>query len=257
MYGKKKALGTLGIFGEAPRLFNVEDLGLLDAVAEQLGIAIDDARLHERAEAAIVLEERQRLARDLHDSVTQLLYSQTLFAAAATKALRTRQRERAESCLTQLGEAAGQALREMRLLIYRLRPPVLARVGLVGALRRRLEMVEQRAGVITHLTGEIPQDLPSELERALYHIAEEGLNNVLKHARATEVWIDLEGEHQTLTLSIVDNGCGFDVTGITPGLGLQSLKERTEALNGSLSIESEPGHGTQIIARVPWEHPIT
>lgn len=118
-------------------------------------------------------------------------------------------------------------------------------------------MVEQRAGVITHLTGEIPQDLPSELERALYHIAEEGLNNVLKHARATEVWIDLEGEHQTLTLSIVDNGCGFDVTGITPGLGLQSLKERTEALNGSLSIESEPGHGTQIIARVPWEHPIT
>lgn len=138
MYGKKKALGTLGIFGEAPRLFNVEDLGLLDAVAEQLGIAIDDARLHERAEAAIVLEERQRLARDLHDSVTQLLYSQTLFAAAATKALRTRQRERAESCLTQLGEAAGQALREMRLLIYRLRPPVLARVGLVGALRRRL-----------------------------------------------------------------------------------------------------------------------
>jgi signal transduction histidine kinase len=227
-------------------------LGLLQTLAEQLGVAIENARLRERAAAAIVLEERQRLARDLHDSVTQILYSQTLFAAAATKSLQTGDGARAVHYLTRLGEAAGRALREMRLMIYRLRPPVLAQAGLVGALRRRLELVEQRAGLETSFAAEEALALPPETEQALYHIAEEALNNALKHATATTTRVELRREEGELLLSVSDDGCGFDPAQVSSGLGLQSLCERAEGLGGTCTIESEAGHGTRILVRLPW-----
>ncbi len=256
--GRERTLGVLGLFGAVPYLFNVEDLGLLQTLAEQLGVAIENARLRERAAIAIVLEERQRLARDLHDSVTQILYSQTLFAAAATKSLQTGDGARTTHYLKRLGEAAGRALREMRLMIYRLRPPVLAQAGLVGALRRRLELVEQRAGLETSFTTEEALALPPEMERALYHIAEEGLNNALKHAMATTARVELRREDGELVLSVSDDGCGFDPAQVSSGLGLQSLRERAEGLGGTLVIESDTATGTRLLVRVPWpgeEHP--
>jgi signal transduction histidine kinase len=250
--GHEECLGVLGLFGESPYLFNVEDLGLLQTLAEQLGVAIENARLRERAAAAIVLEERQRLARDLHDSVTQILYSQTLFAAAATKSLQTGDGARAVHYLTRLGEAAGRALREMRLMIYRLRPPVLAQAGLVGALRRRLELVEQRAGLETSFAAEEALALPPETEQALYHIAEEALNNALKHATATTTRVELRREEGELLLSVSDDGCGFDPAQVSSGLGLQSLCERAEGLGGTCTVESEADTGTRILVRLPW-----
>ncbi|MGC9398869.1 MAG: ATP-binding protein [Anaerolineae bacterium] len=249
--GQKAALGVLVIFGARPLLFNVENLEVLEAVAEQLGIAVENARLREQAAAALVLEERQRLARDLHDSVTQLLYSQTLFATAATQSLQGGQSEKTTYYLGRLSETVRRALREMRLLIYGLRPAELAQVGLVGALRRRLEMVEQRAGIRVHLSAEPAAALPAALEAALYHIAEESLNNALKHANASEIWVMLHEEEDNVRLCITDNGCGFDVGQISPGLGLQSLHERAAELGGSVSLDSAPGAGTRICVAVP------
>jgi signal transduction histidine kinase len=253
--GQDGTLGVLGLFGTAPMLFNVEDLGLLEAVSEQLGVAIQNARLRERAEVAIVLEERQRLARDLHDSVTQLLYSQTLFANAASKSLHAGKSAQAADYLQRLSGAAIRALREMRLMIYRLRPTVLAEVGLVGAVRRRLEMVEQRAGVAISFSCDTYPDLDTDLEKSLYHIIEEALNNTLKHADATEVDVELGHKDGDLTISIRDNGRGFNIENVSPGLGLQSLCERAEGLGGTLAVESSPGQGTLIVVRVPFTSP--
>lgn len=244
-------LGVLIIFGEEPFLFNVEDLEVLRSVTEQLSIAIENAQLRERAEAAVVWGERQRLARDLHDSVTQLLYSQVLFADAAYKFLGAQQTERASYYLERLGESAARALREMRLMIYRLRPSLLAEAGLIGALQRRLEMVEQRAGIQARLTYEPRPNLPDEIERALYYIAEEALNNALKHAVTTEVTVAISSPPGHVCLSVTDNGCGFDVACVSEGLGLQSLQERAGALAGELTIASAPGEGARIEVCLP------
>jgi len=255
IHGQEGILGVLTIFGVQPFLFNVEDLDVLGSVAEQLGIAIENARLRERAAAtagaAAVWEERQRLARDLHDSVTQILYSQVLFADAATKALHKEHADRVYAYLERLGESAGRALREMRLMIYRLRPSQLEDAGLIGALQRRLEMVEQRAGIQVRFTHEPGPDLPEEVEHTLYYIGEEALNNALKHAAATEVSVALTYSPGYVHLCVVDNGCGFDVAYISEGLGLQSLRERVGALVGELIIVSEPGEGTRVAVCLP------
>ncbi|MFP4394005.1 MAG: ATP-binding protein [Anaerolineales bacterium] len=239
-------LGVLIIFGAQPFLFNVEDLAVLASVTEQLSIAIENVRLREHAEAAVVWEERQRLARDLHDSVTQILYSQVLFANAARKFLDVQHIERVSYYLGRLGESATMALREMRLMIYRLRPSRLAEAGLIGALQRRLEMVEQRAGIRAHLTHEAELNLPDEIERALYHIAEEALNNALKHAAAAEVVVTVRYPPEQVCLSVRDDGCGFDAACVSEGLGLQSLHERAAALAGKLTVASAPGEGARI-----------
>lgn len=249
--GPESCLGVLALFGGRPYLFNVEDIELLSSLAEQMGVAIESARLRERAEAALVLEERQRLARDLHDSVTQILYSQVLFADAANKFLGAQQIERASHYLGRLGESAAQALREMRLMIYRLRPSLLAEAGLIGALQRRLEMVEQRAGIQVHLTYEPGSNLPDEIERALYYIAEEALNNALKHAAASVITVAVSFPPGHVCLSVTDSGCGFDVACVSEGLGLQSLQERTEALAGELTVASTPGEGARIEVCLP------
>jgi signal transduction histidine kinase len=251
IHGQEGILGVLTIFGVQPFLFNVEDMDVLGSVAEQLGIAIENALLRERAEAAAVWEERQRLARDLHDSVTQILYSQILFANAASKSLRVGQADRAYDYLERLGESADRALREMRLMIYRLRPSQLEDVGLVGAMQRRLEMVEQRAGIQVQFTHEPGPTLSEEVEQALYYIAEEALNNALKHAAAAEVRVAVTYPPGHVRLCVKDNGCGFDVAHTSRGLGLQSLRERVEALAGELTIASEPGEGTRVVACLP------
>lgn len=245
--------GWLVLFGDTPFKFNVEDVELVQTLVEQLGIAIENARLRERAVETAALEERQRLARDLHDSVTQLLYSQTLFADAATKSLRAHHTDQVAHYLTRLSEAAHRALREMRLMLYRLRPPALAELGLVGALRRRLELVEQRAGILTHFACDCDCDppLPDEVETTLYYIAEEALNNALKHAAAAEVWVALVSERHGLTLSVRDNGVGFDADAVAAGMGLQHIHERAAAIGGSVTITATPGQGAHLIAHLP------
>jgi signal transduction histidine kinase len=249
--GQEGILGELIIFGARPFLFNVEVLEVLASVAEQLSVAIENARLRERAAEAVVWKERRRLARDLHDSVTQILYSQVLFADAARKSLHIQQFERVMHYLERLSKSATQALREMRLMIYRLRPSLLEDVGLTSALQRRLELVEQRAGIQVHFTCEAGPDLPSEIEQALYYIAEEALNNALKHADATVVTVEVSYPPGRVCLSVMDDGRGFDMTDISQGLGLQSMRERAAGLSGELTVISALGEGARVVACLP------
>ena len=210
----------------------------------------------EQAEELAVLEERNRLARELHDSITQSLHSATLMAEAGQRLAISGDIEQVRGYLIRLGEISQQALREMRLLVYELRPLALLDVGLVGAFQQRLDAVERRAGVEVHFSCDDEIEIPEIIEEELYRIAMEALNNSLHHANPTSVKVTLrkilKRELPCIELSIIDNGVGFNPADKRnqEGFGLSSMRERIEKLGGELEIRSAPGEGTKIIACV-------
>jgi PAS domain S-box-containing protein len=246
--------GVLSVAREAGKSpFVEEDVDLLATIADQAGAVIESARLRERAEQAVILEERQRLARDLHDSVTQSLYSLTLLTEAGQRMAKARDLERVEENLARLSDLAQQVLQEIRLMLYELRPLALRQEGLMAALKQRLTAVEQRAGVIAHLVTEDEIDLPPDVEEEAYRIAQEALNNALKHAHAYAVTVAIRREKGLTTLEVTDDGRGFDLKAVRDqgGLGLVSMRERAEKLGGVLRVISAPGEGTTVRASFP------
>ncbi|MDQ4077524.1 MAG: histidine kinase [Chloroflexota bacterium] len=232
--------------------FSQQDIDLCLSIGNQIGIAVENARLYQQAQQLAVVEERQRLARELHDSVTQSLYSLTLFAEAGRRQSTVGAWATVEQYLGRLSETAHQALKEMRLLVYELRPPTLEHDGLVGALQRRLDAVEKRAGIDARLLVEGDRQLPAPLEEALYRIAQEAFNNALKHASASTITVRLYADEREVMLEVVDDGQGFDVSSAVDGggLGLTSMRERVERLGGFLTILSQPGVGTTVRVQV-------
>lgn len=243
-----QVLGVLGIVGAEGLTFSPAEIALFEAMADQLGVSVENARLYEQREQAATLEERQRLARELHDSVTQSLYSLTLFAEAGRELAGSGHLEGVQHQLVRIGETALQALKEMRLLVHELRPLALERDGLVGALRQRLDAVEGRAGVRARLVADSLIELPPAVEEGLYRIAQEALNNALKHASATAVTVRLGAQAGRVELEVADNGCGFDARAGQGqgGLGLIGMRERAEKLRGVLTVVSTPGEGTRV-----------
>lgn len=217
-----------------------------------VGAIVDITRQIELQEAAsrAAEAERRRLARDLHDAVTQSVYSLTLMTEAARRRAMLGDERAAFDYVDRLGELARQALKEMRLLVYELRPAALEDESLVPALQARLDAVEQRAGVQARLLVEAEHDLPVAVQAELFRVAEEALNNTLKHAAATAVDIIIGGDDQRLLLEIRDNGRGFGPlpAGAPPpsGLGLVSMRERVDNLGGALEVETSPGKGTTV-----------
>ncbi len=197
--------------------------------------------------------ERSRLARDLHDSVTQSLYSLTLIAEAGQRMARAREFDEIAGAQARLGEIAQQALQEMRLMVYELRPLELETLGLAEAIEQRLEAVERRAGLEARLITEGEIELSSEIEEELYRIAQEALNNALKHAMASKVSVTLQAQESTICLVVKDNGQGFDPAEVKDkgGLGLVSMKERAEKIDGQLIVLSTPDEGTEIKITAP------
>jgi signal transduction histidine kinase len=247
--------GVIGIFNESFLAYSPEDITLFSNVADQIGTAIERVRLAKQAHQTAVFEERQRLARELHDSITQLLYSQVLFAGASLRVLAQKDLELLRQNLERLDAGAQQALKEMRLLVYGLRPALYLQEGLAAALQYRLDAVEKRSGIHAELYVDEPLILDEMVEITLYRIVEEALNNTLKHSSANNVTIRVMVEDNSLLLEIADNGCGFepDSSKILGGMGLHNIRERTEALGGSLEIDSQPGEGTCIRVRIDLE----
>jgi PAS domain S-box-containing protein len=238
--------GCLAVYYAEVRTFRDEEIELAVAFADQAALALENARLHHRAREAAVLEERARLARNLHDSVTQQLYSLTLLAEGWRRLSAAGRLPDVDQPLAELGEIARQALKEMRLLVYELRPPDLERLGLRAALEMRLAAVERRAGVEAHLQVDEFGDLPPAVQEELFRIAVEALNNALKHAGAASVTVVLRAAGNRLELEVADDGSGFDPLATTAGLGLETMRERAENLGGELAIHSAPGAGTRV-----------
>ena len=245
-------IGILTITTSEPDAYTPRDAELALAIARQAAVGIANSRLHERARRASALEERQRLARELHNSITQSLYSIGLYAEAANRAISGGEAEPGLSNLHEIGETAQEALGEMRLLLFQLRPQHLEEQGLAQALQSRLRAVEARAGLIVDFDCSAYERLPAETEHELYRLAQEALNNVVKHARARKIGVRLEIAAQTAKLEIVDDGIGFDASHSGPGgFGLSSMRERAAHLAGVLDVESAPGSGTLVRVEVP------
>lgn len=249
---KGRVIGVLDAQSSALDAFDQTDLAVLQAVAGHAGVVIENSRLYTRARQAAVLEERQRMARDLHDSVTQSLYGVTLYGDAAARLLEAGDVDGATEHCNSLRQTAKEALAEMRLLIFELRPAELERVGLIGALQARIDAVEARAGLSAELEADPALRLALAVEEALYRIAQEALNNVLKHARASRVLVRIFDRDTRLVMEIVDDGIGFDpeATG-GGGIGLHSMSERAEQVGGLVRIESHSGTGTRVQVEVP------
>jgi signal transduction histidine kinase len=224
---------------------------LLASIADHLGIGIENSILWEQSRENAALEERNRLARNLHDSVSQLLYSLTLMAGSTKKLLeRGHDLDAVKHSVARLGDTAHQALKEMRLLLYELRPAVLDSEGLVNALQHRIETVEERLGVKVELRGGGLPDLPSDTEDVLYHIALEALNNIVKHSESTKARIAFTSQDESVLMEISDNGKGFDTNRLSKGMGLKNMRERGQMLGGEVEVRSTPGEGTLVRVKV-------
>ena len=219
--------------------------------------------LERRTRELAALEERQRLARELHDSVTQSLFTITLMAEAA-QAMAGRDPGRVAPYLERLKSTAGTALEEMRALLAQLRPSVVGTSGLGPALRRHAETVRAQVGLPVSVVITATLDpLPGPVEEALFRIAQEALHNIVKHAAARQARVTLARQDSSpvcrpprLILTVEDDGCGFTPPAFGSadagrGLGLTSMRERAVALGGELSVESVPGQGSRVTAAVP------
>ena len=236
--------------------FTAQDERAVITLAGQAGVAIQNARLFEDAEHRLALEERQRLARDLHDSVSQALFSMTLQTRGAQLALEREGMDPAGPVgrrLSDLKELTEGALAEMRMLIFELRPGAMQEEGLVAALGKLARGIAARDGLVVEV------DAPAEriplrpvMEEQLYRLTQEALTNVIKHAYAQRVRIALRESAGRLVLEIVDDGLGFDTSILRPGhLGLRTMSDRATSLGGRLEVVSHAGEGTTVRAVIP------
>jgi signal transduction histidine kinase len=210
-------------------------------------------RVREQAELKnAVLEERYRIARDLHDSATQSLYSLTLWAETGRRVLAEGGTDLAMEYFDQIGGLAQQSLKEMRLLVHELHPLGLDTHGFIGSIQQRLDAVESRAGVTTSLQVEGELDLPIEMRDGLYWVVQGALNNALRHAGADSVTVTIDSTSDPIELRVSDNGRGFDPSAVvgSGGLGLTSMEERLKGMGGTLIIDSHPGEGTTILIQL-------
>jgi len=232
-----------------PQDFHDEQIQLGLAFAEQMAIAIENALLRERAAEGAALAERGRLARDLHDAVSQTLFSASLIAEVLPK-LWERNPEIAAQKLEELRQLTRGALSEMRTLLLELRPAALEEMDLADLLRHLANAFTARARLPVELTLEGQADPPADVKAVFYRVAQEALNNVAKHAAASQVAITLRCEEHDMLLHVRDNGRGFDPVQVPPAsLGLGIMRERAAAIGANLTVESHPGKGTLVVLR--------
>jgi signal transduction histidine kinase len=247
---KGQVIGVLDVQSDRLNAFDETDVTVLQSVAHQAGAAIENARLYEQAQQAAVMEERQRLARELHDAVTQTLFSASLIAEAVPASYET-DPEEGRRLLTELRQLTRGALAEMRTLLLELRPAVVAEASLPDLLHQLAEAATGRMGAPVSVVIEGDCPLPHDVHLALYRIAQEALNNVVKHGRASQAEVSLRclpaSGGERVELQVQDNGRGFQPGEVTAEhLGLSIMRERAEAASASLTIRSEPGQGTRV-----------
>jgi len=220
--------------------FDPDDQRLVRDLADHAAVLIEHSRLYEARQDLSVLEERNRLARELHDALTQSLFGLRLRLEAGDTAGAT--------------NLLDEIFAELRSLILQLRPPALERDGLVASLAKHLEVVGRTHGVGTRLDAASLGDVSAEAEQALFRIAQEALTNVVRHAEAREVLVSIDRADDQVQLAVSDDGRGFDPSQraiSSRRLGLVTMHERAADLGGSLEIDSAPGSGTTVRARVP------
>jgi signal transduction histidine kinase len=248
---KGRVYGGIVVYYPHSRNFGVDEVQLLDIFADQAALALEHARLVDQSRQLAALEERQRIARDLHDSVTQTLFSLTL-AAQAARTTATTDLQAADAMLQTVQDLASGALAEMRALIFELRPGALREAGLAAAIERLIGAFRSRTGVAVEMDLN-SRRLPDTVEEALYRITSEALANVGKHACASHIVVSLCQTKTYAELRVRDDGVGFDPSQPIAGdhMGQRTMQERAAALGGFCMVQSRPGQGTEVVVHVP------
>jgi len=241
-------LGCLCLARSEGMAYTPDEIIRLTVISDQIAALINNDR---RRQVNIALSERQRLLRDLHDSVSQKLYGLVTLTEAAQAAQEAGSPIEPSIVLEKIGENARQAVKEMRLFLYEMQPMDLKKEGLASVLHNRLAAVEGRADVKARLLTDEKISLSNDKEVALYFISQEALNNILRHAHAKSISVTLKQTRQNVVLEIIDDGRGFDPQKVDRGgMGLHNMKERASQVNGKLKIVSKPGKGTKIVVTV-------
>ena len=264
LLARDEELGVFSTFYPGGRDPSDADVAFLTAMADQTAVAVDNARLFAELEGKAALEERHRLARELHDSVSQALFSMTLQTRAVELAVQQEgadPRGRVARGLAELRELTQGALAEMRALIFQLRPGALREEGLAAAVRKHAAAVAAREGIALRVhAAEDRLPLGEDAEEELFRIVREAVHNSVKHAHPAHIEIRLSeaaGQAGTLVVEVADDGAGFDPDVPHPGhLGLESMRERAERLGGRLVVDSSPGGSTvrAVLPGIVGEH---
>jgi signal transduction histidine kinase len=250
IYRRDKLHGYLVLYYGCERTFGDEEVELAQLFARQMSLALEQADLRDERAREAIAGERNRLARDLHDAVTQTLFSASVVAEALPKVME-RDPEEAKRALEELRLWTRGALAEMRTLLLELRPAALIEKSLADLIRQLGEVAATRARVAVSFDADCEWELPDDVKLAFYRIAQEALNNMVKHSRADRVSIHLITTLGEGLLTIADNGRGFDGAPVSNGqLGMGIMRERAESVGARLSIRSIPAGGTTV--RVSW-----
>lgn len=233
--------------------FTEDDEDLLGILAQHAAIALTNARLYERSRELTIAEERSRLAHELHDAVSQKLFSLRLTAQAAAR-LVDRDPSRAKGELQQVAVLAAEAAEELRAAVVELRPAALDEDGLVATLRTQVQVLDRAHSAHVTFTGHGVRALPAAQEEAVLRVAQEALHNALRHSGADHVDVTLERRGGGAVLRVTDDGSGFETRLVRRAgrhLGLVSMRDRASGVGGRLTVESAPGKGTTIEMEVP------
>ncbi len=250
LMAKHKLVGAFTMGTPNARRLMPEELSLLAAIGQQIGIAVENAHLYRQAEETATTAERTRLARELHDAVTQTLFSASLIAEVLPDVWES-DVESGKRRLEDLRQLTRGALAEMRTLLVELRPNALVQIPLPNLIQQLCESLVGRARLPIEVSVEGQRKLPAEVQVALYRITQEALNNVVKHSKATQAGVALRLGDE-VRLSIVDNGCGFEQSGVpAEHLGLKIMHERADAIGAKITISSVAGEGSQVT--VVWQ----
>jgi signal transduction histidine kinase len=252
---KGSTYGAILLYYHQPRVISKEEIELALAFSDQVALAIENARLRVEAEQSAVVAERNRLARELHDAVSQTLFSTCLIADVLPR-LWERDQTEGRHRLDELRQLARGALAEMRSLLFELRPAAFNEAQLGDLLKHLTQGIAVRARIPITLTVESERTLPPEVKVAFYRIAQEALNNVAKYAEPSQVTVSFCCRPEQVELTISDDGCGFNLGSVAPGhLGVRIMHERAAAINATMELKSRPDCGTQI--KIIWSDPIT
>jgi PAS domain S-box-containing protein len=248
-----ETIGFINIFSATPNYFTYVHADRLKVFAEQAAIAIQNARLHRQSQELAAMKERQRLAHELHDSVSQTLFTSSVIAESALRQWKNNP-DKSYSLLKQIHELTSNAMAEMRVLLLELRPKSLSQVSFEQLLRQFSQSVQARRKVDFDMEIDEMPPLPMDVKIGLYRIVQEALSNVTKHSGAQSAKITVKNQANRLELTISDDGQGIHWDTVSPtSMGLSIMRERAESINASLEINSAVGRGTEI--KVIWRAP--
>ncbi|MBI9044395.1 MAG: PAS domain S-box protein [Anaerolineaceae bacterium] len=243
---KNRKSGFLHLYRLNNKRFEIDEISILTTFAELFNIGIENIRFGEQAEEHAIIQERQRLARELHDSATQSLYSLMLFSQAGEDFLETDDQDGLLEIFTLIREITRQAMKEMRLLLYELGPSILEKEDLPSAINLRLDAVERRTGIqaVLNIEGDLRRLASNQGD--IYWIIIEALNNALKHAAAKNVNVDITVIDNHAEIIVEDDGLGFQANSKRVGMGLQTMRERAAHINGWIEVKTKESGGTMV-----------